>query len=230
MFRKKEKSEVDNLTEMISKFVLTLSGVALLILFGFRIGPYGEQLKINDMLGYTASFGGAILSSMTSLIILYVTFKQTRKIQEENQRQTFISNTNEKIKDHREILEKVNDNLKSIKTIRFNCMADSQKALNYTTNYEKIYQEFIGISDMYLSEDIVEKSHWILNYYNDAFARRTDILKKVASNIHYDYANELKDFIYLVDQIILGLEQFSNMLHNNILNLYNEKYNKLDFN
>lgn len=69
-----------------------------------------------------------------------------------------------------------------------------------------------------------------MNYYNDAFARRTDILKKVASNIHYDYANELKDFIYLVDQIILGLEQFSNMLHNNIQNLYNEKYNKLDFN
>lgn len=79
MFRKKEKSEVDNLTEMISKFVLTLSGVALLILFGFRIGPYGEQLKINDMLGYTASFGGAILSSMTSLIILYVNIQTDEK-------------------------------------------------------------------------------------------------------------------------------------------------------
>ncbi|WP_238858963.1 hypothetical protein [Clostridium sp. YIM B02569] len=66
-------------TNMLLQFVGALSLIAIVIALCFRFGAYGEQLKINDFLGYTASFGGAILGSMTSLVILYITIINSKK-------------------------------------------------------------------------------------------------------------------------------------------------------
>lgn len=79
MFSKKEKSEESKFTNMILRFVVILTAVAMMIVLVFRGSPYGNQLTIGDYLGFAGDFGGAILGAMMSLMILAITLNKQKK-------------------------------------------------------------------------------------------------------------------------------------------------------
>jgi len=74
--RNKNKFLFNGIIFMISIIIVS---VALMLLF--KNSYYGSELKIEHYFNFVSSFGGAILVSMTSVIVLVVTVKQTRDIQ-----------------------------------------------------------------------------------------------------------------------------------------------------
>ncbi|MGN2371868.1 hypothetical protein ACTFJW_17800 [Clostridium cagae] len=72
----KEKNELE---KFIMCFLGALISIALCIAFVFKVSTYGNQLKIDDYFNFTASFGGAILGALISMIILYVTIINNKK-------------------------------------------------------------------------------------------------------------------------------------------------------
>lgn len=80
-----------NLKKNINKYNIMILLVAvvpmvfcLIIMLVFRNSKYGQLLEVNDYFNFIGSFGGAILSAIISLIVLYITVQQTREIQNEN--------------------------------------------------------------------------------------------------------------------------------------------------
>lgn len=78
---KHRKDSFENFTVI---FLLTLIFVAICIACTFKLSKYGYLLEIKDYFNFAASFGGAILSAGISMIVLFITTKQTREIQDEN--------------------------------------------------------------------------------------------------------------------------------------------------
>ncbi|WP_252248754.1 hypothetical protein [Clostridium sp. ZBS20] len=74
----------DGFEKFVAIFIFVLIFIATCITLTFKFSQYGYLLEIKDYFNFAASFGGAILSAMMSLMILYITVKQTREIQEEN--------------------------------------------------------------------------------------------------------------------------------------------------
>ncbi|NRT90921.1 hypothetical protein [Clostridium beijerinckii] len=81
-----DKLEEYKFTNIILQFVSTLSGIALLIVGGFKFSPYGQDLKVSDYLNFIGSFGGAILGAMMSLLILVITINNQKKNMDDQRR------------------------------------------------------------------------------------------------------------------------------------------------
>ncbi|NFO40802.1 hypothetical protein FDB42_11985 [Clostridium botulinum] len=87
------KNKKDEFEKFVAIFMFVLIFIATCIMSAFKFSQYGYLLEIKDYFNFASSFGGAILSALISMMILYITVKQTREIQQDNRRRQDIADS-----------------------------------------------------------------------------------------------------------------------------------------
>lgn len=177
MFWKKDKSEEGKLANMILKFVIILSVIALLIAGSFRMSPYGNELKIGDYLSFAGAFGGAILGAMMSLMILTITIKNQKKDLEEQrkidddsrdeERKRFershnIQIINDKLNFYMELFELTLNLVEEINKIIPRCTQVDKDKINYR-DLLKLINRFEFLGNQIVDENLYKFYQEIIN-------------------------------------------------------------------
>lgn len=163
---------------------------------------------------------GTVVGGLATLIAVYITVLQTRKIQDENNVQIKIANINEKIKDYKDIRSSINVAKNIFNSIYFKYSKEKSIAKDQLIN---IFNELQKIDDI-ISE---YKNNIILQENNIEFDNIIDKYIKLVYDQNPPILLENKETFVAINELIHEFDKKENQIIECINKLYKEKYDKL---
>lgn len=178
----------------------------------------------NGWLSFWGSFLGGMFGGVGTLIAVYITVQQTRKIESENRNQIYISNINEEIKDYSTMLAAIKKNSTELQKYALE-REDIVIVISKLMEFLELRDKFLLIAPMYLSKEIEIKAREIDTLYVDAVMRGYEVLNCAKNG--KDHKKEMLVFYQKINDIITKFVELSLKLDEYIKVLYAKKYKKL---
>ncbi|WP_252224319.1 MULTISPECIES: hypothetical protein [unclassified Clostridium] len=211
----------DGFEKFVAIFILVLIFIATCITLAFKFSQYGYLLEIKDYFNFAASFGGAILSAVISLMILYITVYQTREIQKENMKQVKIANINEKISDYKQLYSLINignDAISEILTKYHRRLWRQDDVLRIRECLEGTKKCIYEMEDNPLLKKVYAENNKLSNKYSE-------INNKIGRSILID---DTKEILKLIEELNKDMKIIRNGVLQYINKLIKNKYEEID--
>ena len=193
--------------KVIISFVISIS--IILILPITMVHPFMEPLvyklfRSSESASEYIQYFGAVVGGLATLIAVYITVIQTRKIQDENMKQVKIANINEKIRDLKDISDSLNAAKNNLNVIYLNYSKKEtlklEDIISIFCNLQKIedilckYKKNILLIQNHISLYDIEEKYYELMYKNPSETLKdTEKLFVVIKELIHDfYKKEIK--------------------------------------